>query len=253
MTRHPIPLSTSTMIQRLPKAAIPDGLSLSRYTLSNGASRASAVPLCILLPQQQWAYGVSFPLDHAALSGRSADAPCVVHVKLVVEGGVVGVAACDANGSSLTAPEDFAIGTVEIRITLERPMDTSAVVIRKAAWAGDVRISILEIGLFEAGEECLAPRRHDLGYDLFVILTAPKTGSQTIEDALYALSPFVRLYRVDNASVERAHMSRQLASSATACAARIGDRRIRMHARRQGFFRHQSPGVKIGFLAGCPY
>ncbi|MGH9697446.1 MAG: hypothetical protein ACRD5Z_25100, partial [Bryobacteraceae bacterium] len=168
------------------------------------------------MPKQQWAYGILFPLDHAALSGRSDDEPCVVRVKLVVEGGIVGVAACNSEGLVFTAPETVVGGASEILMTLTRPTGTGAIVVRKISGADDVAVTIVEIGLFEAGEEGLAPRRHDLGFDLFVILSAAKTGTQTIESALYSLSPFVRLRRVHFASAEGCLRLRNFASEAVA-------------------------------------
>jgi hypothetical protein len=126
------------------------------------------------------------------------------------------VAACNAEGSIFTAPEIFADGTAEVRMTLTRPRDMGALVIRQVGAAKDVRVTILEIGMFEASEERLAPRRNDLGYDLFVILSAPKTGTHTMGWALKSLSPSVRVHRVHCASAEGTARLRALGSAAGA-------------------------------------
>lgn len=219
MSTDQITLAASPLIQPVPKAAIHGALSLSRYRVCDGATLVSTEPLSIKMPQQQWAYGILFPLDHGAFNGKPADALFVLQVKLVVEGGSVGVAACNADGSAFTSPEAFVSGTAEIRMTLTRPTEPGAFVVRQAAGNKDVCATILEIGLFEAGEERLAPRRHDLGYDLFVILAPGKTGTHTIESAVYALSPLARVHRVHYAS---AAGSLQLQASALEAAATFG-------------------------------
>ena len=215
------------LTQRLPKRLIAGGLSLSRCTLGEDTVLLSTEPLSIKMPPQQWAYGIVFPLDlplaarlrfraSSVLRRRGDDKTHVARIKLTVEDGIVGVAATNADGSSFIAPERFVGGSAEALIALDSLTKTGGIVVREATGAKNVRVTVHEIGLFEAGEEGLAPRRHDLGYDLFVILTAPKTGSQTIEDAMYALSPFVRVHRVDHASAESARVSREQASSAAA-------------------------------------
>jgi hypothetical protein len=168
------------------------------------------------MPEQRWAYGISYPLNHATLQRRPADAPCVLQIKLSVEGGIIGVAGCDFEGSSFTTPESFAQGTTQIRIILARPLETAAIVFRQVGTERNVRATILEIDLFDASNEVLAPRYHDLGYDLFVILSLGKTGTQTIESALYCLSPFVRVHRVHYASAK--HSQRLQMSAATSVA-----------------------------------
>ena len=110
----------------------------------------------------------------------------------------------------------MASGIAEVRLTLTRPAETWAIVVREVGGAKHVCVTFLEIGLFEAGQERLAPRRHDLGYDLFVILSPSKTGTQTIESALYSLSPFARIHRVHSASVKGCRLLRDSASAATA-------------------------------------
>jgi hypothetical protein len=119
-------------------------------------------------------------------------------------------------GTSELLPE----GATQIRIVLTQPLQTTAIVIRKVGLEREVCVTVLEIGLFEAGDETLAPRSHDLGFDLFVILSAPKTGTQTIESALYALSPFARMHRVHYASQAGTRWLR--VAFASACAVVLG-------------------------------
>ena len=180
------------LTQRLPKRLIAGGLSLSRCTLGEDTVLLSTEPLSIKMPPQQWAYGIVFPLDlplaarlrfraSSVLRRRGDDKTHVARIKLTVEDGIVGVAATNADGSSFIAPERVVGGSAEALIALDSLTKTGGIVVREATGAKNVRVTVHEIGLFEAGEEGLAPRRHDLGYDLFVILTAPKTGSQTID------------------------------------------------------------------------
>lgn len=218
-SENAVRLPSPPLTQRSPKSLIFGALSPSRYALLNDAAAVSAEPFRVQMPEQQWAYGISYPLDHGALQGRPADAPCVLQINLSVEGGTIGVAGCDLAGSTFTTPESFAQGTTQLRITLARPLETAAIVIRQAGTERNVRVTILEIELFDASNEVLAQRGHDLGYDLFVIVSLGKTGTQTIESALRCLSPFVRVHRVHYAS---AKYSQRLQASAAMAVAMYG-------------------------------
>ena len=197
------------LLERASEAPIAGALSVDRYQLCNNATLLSVAPLSIKMPDQQWSYGILFPLDHDKLPTNES---CIAHIKFAAEGGAVGVAGCSADGARLTTPETVARGAAEVRLTLEPQAETSAIVIRNATGSRDGSITIAEIGLSQAGEARLAPRHHDLGYDLFVILSPNKTGTQTIELTLQALSPSVRLYRVHYASAEGTQELRHTAS-----------------------------------------
>ena len=114
MSTDEIGLPVSPLVERAIAAAIPGALSRSKYTVCDGATIVSTEPLSIKMPQARWAYGVHFPLDHTALRRMPTDASCVAQVKLVVDGGPVGVAACNADGTSFTTPEMVASGSTEI-------------------------------------------------------------------------------------------------------------------------------------------
>jgi hypothetical protein len=180
MTDNQIAVSNLPLVDRIPGDLIPGAVSLPKYALANGAALLGAEPLSIEMPQQQWAYGVVFPLDHTALSGRLGNASCVAYVNLVVEGGIVGVAASSADGSKFVVPETVASGDTEVRMALSRPRRDRAVILRNVEAPKSVRVTIREIGISAAGEERLAPRGHDLDYDLFVILSPSKTGTQRL-------------------------------------------------------------------------
>ena len=125
----------------------------------------------------------------------------VATVRLVVDGGTVGVAACNFDGSEFTAAEIFAKGAIEVHIALDRVEETHSIVVRTVS-GEDVRVTVSQIGIFTAGQEVLEPRHHGLGYDLFVVLSPAKTGTFTIEGALYALAPSVCVRRLHHASAE---------------------------------------------------
>jgi hypothetical protein len=210
-------LPTPPLIELTPGMPIPGPVSLHRYTLCNDAILLAAEPPSIAMPQQPWAYGVQFPLDFALLNSIPPDRPAVVQLKLVVEGGMVGVAACNSDRSQFTTAETVAIGAADVTLTVNRAAEAGAVVIRNTGGeAKRTRVTIREIGVFEPGKERLAPRHHDLGYDLFVILSVEKTGTQTMESALKSLSPLVRVHRVHYASAEGTQQLRAFASAAAA-------------------------------------
>jgi len=139
----------SRLMPRELKVAVPEALSLSRFKLCNGSNLIESEPPSIDMPRQQWAYGILFPFDDLVRS-RLASASCVARLKLVAEGGPVGVAACNGDWSRFTTSEIFASGAAEIRLSIESMAETAAVVIRQVV-TNQVRVTILEIGLFEAG------------------------------------------------------------------------------------------------------
>ena len=194
---------------------LPDLISGSRYILHEGAMLTAEDPLAADISLPQWAYAIQFPLNHAVIASRSPDKPYVVQLELLVAPGTVGVAGCNASRSAFTTPEIFASGQSLVRLTVDNPRETEAIVIRKASPDPDViRVVIDNIAVFEPEKERLVPRRHDLDYDLFIILSAAKTGTQTIESTLNAISPFLRVHRVHYASAQGTTRLRTLASAA---------------------------------------
>jgi hypothetical protein len=194
---------------------LPDLVSGSRYILHDGAALAAEDPLAVVISLPQWAYAIQFPLNRAVIASRSPDRPYVVQLELLVAQGMVGVAGCNASRSAFTTPEIFASGQSLVRLTVDKPLETEAVVIRRASPdPDDISVVVENIAAFEPEKERLVPRRHDLDYDLFVILSAAKTGTQTIESTLNAISPFLRVHRVHYASAQGTMRLRRLASAA---------------------------------------
>ena len=114
--RTPEPRLPSPLVQRTAQEPVPRALSLSRYILCDGTHEIGDEPLTVRMPPLQWAYGLLFPIDHGALPRNLAGQSYVATVKLVVDGGTVGVAACNFDGSKFTAAEIFAKGTAEAHV-----------------------------------------------------------------------------------------------------------------------------------------
>ena len=192
---------SSPLVERCPGEPVPSLVSISQYVLHAEASASRNAPLEVTLPPAQWAFGIRFPLNEAALGSRPPEQPLIILLDVIVERGIVGIAGCTSDGSALTTPETFIGGSSLVSLTVARPHDTAMIVVRKASPEVEtVPVIIRSIDAFEAERERLAPRGHDLGYDLFVILSAAKTGTQTIEATLASICPLVRIHRVHYAS-----------------------------------------------------
>jgi hypothetical protein len=208
-------MDSSPLTEKTPGNPLPDLVSGSHHILHNGTALVAEDPLTVVISLPQWAYAIQFPLNPAVIARRSADKPYVVQLELLVAQGMVGVAGCNANGSAFTTPEIFASGQSLVRLSVDNPLETNAIMIRKASPdPHDIRVVIDDIAAFEPEKERLVPRRHDLDYDLFVILSAAKTGTQTIESTLNAISPFLRIHRLHYASAQGTTRLRTLASAA---------------------------------------
>ena len=84
---------------------LPGAVSLQDRQLCNDATILAQSPLSVIMPQQQWSYGILLPINHAKLA--SAGERVVIQLKLVVRDGQIGVAGIDASLKTLTTLEHF--------------------------------------------------------------------------------------------------------------------------------------------------
>lgn len=80
----------SRLMERAPSAAVTRVVSLDRRCPGGDTAVEMGPPVIAEFPSECWAYGLVFPLDHAALKAHR-DRPIVVRCDLVVEAGHVGV------------------------------------------------------------------------------------------------------------------------------------------------------------------
>jgi hypothetical protein len=185
---------TSPLIEEAPGAPLPGLVSLERALPCNDSALRLGPPLVATLPERCWAYGVAFPLDEGVLGG-SGRRPVVVSLELAVDAGRVGVMGVTGGLDRATTMEIF-VGPGSASLRLDAPMDTSAVVVRNAGEGGTApRVTVTRIAAHERGGQRLVARAHDLGFDLFVVLSPAKTATQTIERTLRALAPDVQVRR----------------------------------------------------------
>jgi hypothetical protein len=148
------------------------------------------------MPRQQWCYGLLLPLDKEAVPEQVHS--IVVHLRLAVRNGSVGVAGVEAGLATLTTQEHL-VGDSEttIRLRIDDPWKTAAIFLRTASADGrQPDLTLLDVAAEGVAGMRLAPRRHDLGHDLFVILSMPKTATQTVERTLLELAPSVPVRRL---------------------------------------------------------
>lgn len=185
----------SPLIERAEGRALPGVVSLDRFKPCNDAVVLARAPLRVRMPEQQWSYGLLLPLDHAALPATGATA--VVRLELTVHGGMVGIAGIGPDLRTLTTVErSVAAGTAALTLTLDRAASTAAIFLRTvSAEGGAPQITLRQASAHLPGPLRLAPRRHDLGHDLFVVLSSGKTATQTIARTLSSLDPDVQVRR----------------------------------------------------------
>ena len=210
-------LPVSPLVGLTPGRLIPNVFSMANYEAVNGAIVEGNRPLIVLLPRQQWAYGFLFPLQRHSLTAVDYRGPIVAQLDLTVTTGCTGIGVIDRSMNFLGTEQIFETGRYVVQIQINDPAQMYAIALRNAATDGLVtRVDINGVGAFEPAGECLAERRHNLGHDLFVILSPSKTGTQTIEQTLLALSPAVEIRRLHYATEQgagRYHASGPLAAS----------------------------------------
>ncbi len=162
----------------------------------HGAIIENDRPFTVSLPTEQWAYGVLFPLQPLALTKAAYRGPLVAQIDLTVSAGIVKIGALDRMQQLLSPMQAAYPGSNLIQIPVGDSEEFYAIVLQNAADSGVVtRLSIRDIGAFTPAAESLVARRHNLGHDLFVILSPSKTGTQTIEQTLRTLSPAIEVRR----------------------------------------------------------
>jgi hypothetical protein len=175
--------------------SLPNIASLDRRMLCNGATVQAERPLVVSMPKQRWSYGLIFPLDRQSMS--IASQRILVRMVLSVQGGVVGIAGVGPNLASLTTSEQAVTrGPWTVTLLIGEARVTEAIFVRSISDVDTCpEVTILGISAYCVDAPRLQSRRHDLAHDLFVILSNPKTATQTIERTLLALDPAVQVRR----------------------------------------------------------
>jgi Putative capsular polysaccharide synthesis protein len=185
----------SPLIERTEGRALPGVVSLDRARTCNDTVVLAALPLRLRMPRRQWSYGLLLPLDQAAVPATGPIT--VVRLELTVHSGVVGLAGVCADLTTLTTPErSIAPGTATVTLTLEGTAATAAIFLRTVS-EGDCapEVTLRRASAHLPGASRLAPRRHDLGHDLFAVISSGKTATQTIARTLLSLDPSVQVRR----------------------------------------------------------
>jgi hypothetical protein len=192
--------------------AIEDIVSTQIWQKCNDATVVSDSPLTIEMPRQRWAYGLILPFDR----GHSRHRNIAVRLDLSVRGqGAIGVTAVDTSLTIFTAIEHVvAEGRSTIAIEIPKALGTHALLLRTlSSGARGPEVTIHNVSTFRPHGMRLAERRHNLNFDLFVILSMPKTATQTIEQTLLHAHPAAQVRRVHFVSADRMEFERVRAES----------------------------------------
>jgi nicotinamidase-related amidase len=183
---------------------LPDVISVSDNYIFEGAAVAANSPLRVIMPNRQWSYGFLLPINHRKVARYNEK--IVIRATVAVCEGHIGIAGVDDSGRTLTTLEHFAgSGETTVSLTVDDLQRTRGIVFRTTS-ATDQRpeVTLQAITAHRPASLRLAPRRHDLGFDLFVILSPGKTATQTIEQTLLSLHPAVQVRRLHFISSRRA-------------------------------------------------
>jgi hypothetical protein len=203
----------SSLVERGEGDALSDIVSAQSWEKCNDAVVLGVSPLTIAMPQQQWAYGLLLPLDHRALPPSDED--IIIKLSLLVRGGgAIAVAGVDA--SLMLTTIEHVVGEGEATITMEicSARKTRAVLLRTASSTlRGPEVIVLAVAAYRPRGLRLSARRHNLDHDLFVVLSMPKTATQTVERTVLSLHPSVQVRRTHFISAERISFGRSSAPS----------------------------------------
>lgn len=204
----------SPLIERNEAEPTPGVISLENYGLCNDAALGPDQQFTVSMPARQWSYGVLLPLHHDALPPEVTD--LAVRLGLSVRHGSIGVAGVDATLTKLTTAERIVgVGETVLALTIPNATDTHAVVLRTISTDGPrPEVTIRQLASYRAGGVRLSARQHDLGYDLFVVLSMQKTATQTVEQTLLSCHPTVQVRRTHFISSDSISSTRQMAQAA---------------------------------------
>jgi putative capsular polysaccharide synthesis protein len=245
----------SPLVERGEGETLPGIVSIREYKLCNDVALLSNEPIVVAMPEQQWSYGLLLPLNHSALPPGDKD--IVIQLVLSVRnGGAVGIAGLDAALTGLTTTEQVVGGgETTVTTTVANPKKTHAVVLRTASSGGlKPEVTLLDASAYRAGEPRRAPRRHDLGHDLFVVLSMDKTATQTVEQTLLSLYPAVQVRRTHFISPNGISLARKQAQSPS-CPSGVRESYLRQAEYAENLTREiecvRSLGGRIAFVSGA--
>lgn len=168
---------------------------INGWRLCNSASILSRIPPTVRFPDEQWSYGLTIPINHRALPANIEG--ITAQLTVTVQNGALGIFGVADDLRTLTSLERIVgEGKTTVALLLDRPGDTSAIVLRTISSTGRSPIVTLNSASAHAfGAPRLASRQHDLGHDLFIVLSPAKTATQTVERTLQSLHPAAQIRR----------------------------------------------------------
>jgi Putative capsular polysaccharide synthesis protein len=192
---HDVIKLNSPLIEFSEGELLPDVISLKNWQLCNDATILTHEPLTVRMPKPQWSYGVLLPLT---MQLRDQAQTICVRLELHVRSGQIGFAGVDRTLGTLTTAEKIITpDRLTATLTINNIAETAAVFLRTVSDNHqNPEVVLLEATAHRVGEARLAPRRHDLGYDLFVVLSPPKTATQTIEQTLLSMDARAQVRRI---------------------------------------------------------
>lgn len=225
-------------------------VSPAGWRLCGESVMLNAVPPEVRLPSQRWAYGLILTLNRRAL--RTLSKPAIVTLRMTVRGGTIGVMGTDSGLSRATTAEYFCgDGEHDLDLLVEDTRETAAIVVRNVSDRGErPTVRLTQTSAYEATGVRLAPKRHDLAHDLFIVLSPPKTATQTVERTLENISPAFPVRRTHYFSPDSEAHARNRAKSKkniTDSILRVADYTARL--RREVEFVKSSGGT-LAFIAG---
>lgn len=191
-------MSTLRVTEYGPGEPMPGVIAAERADLLNGATTGPDGQT-VVLPAEQWSYGLALPFQHQALPPHCG--AIVVELKLSAISGRCGISAVDSSLSTVSREIICDPGEAAVTLTIDQPEKVAGIAIRKVD-PGNERPGVIvrDVRAHRLGSERLVSRGHNLGYDLFVVLSPPKTGTQTIERTIQALSARAAVFRIHDAS-----------------------------------------------------